>query len=223
MYRLPLDPLQLLHPLPDIGPLGIKLLPLQQRVEDAEIRLRVHARRGAEAPPAIVGRKVAVDEMFHEIALAPAPVDQQVLGQEGRDGHAGAVVHVAGVVELAHGGVDEGVARRAGAPLLEELVVVLPLDVGVFGLEGFVHADVRPVGQDVLVEIPPGDFGDPADDPLVASVELPRGIGVPRGCYRGPCAERSGSEVDADNCRAVARGIVSRFCVLLDFLGKEFA
>jgi len=106
MHRLPRHSPQLRHPLPYILPLCIKLLALQQRVEDPEIRLRIHARGGGEAPAAVVGRKVPVDEVFHEVALAEAPVDQEVFGEEGGDDHAAPVVHVAGVVELAHGGVD---------------------------------------------------------------------------------------------------------------------
>lgn len=49
-------------------------------------------------------------------------------------------MHVARVVELAHGGVDDGVAGEAGAPGLEGGGGVVPVDVGVFGFEGFVHA-----------------------------------------------------------------------------------
>ena len=139
MHRLPHNTLQLRYPLPNILPLRIKLLTLQNRIKNAEIRLRVHARTGAEAPPAVIAREVAVDEMFHEVALAQAPVEEEVFGEEGGDGHARPVVHVACGVELAHGGVDEGVAGGAGAPFLEECGVVVPVYVCVFGFEGFVH------------------------------------------------------------------------------------
>lgn len=140
MHRLPPHALQLRHPATDILAVGIELLALQQRVEDAEVRLGVDARGGAEAPATVVGREVAVDEAHHEVAFAAAPVEEEVFGEEGGDGHARAVVHVAGLVELAHRGVDEGVARATGAPGEKGGVVVFPLDVGVFGFEGFVHA-----------------------------------------------------------------------------------
>ena len=140
MHCLPLDPLQLPYPLPNILAAGIKPLALQQRIEDPEIGLRIHARAGAEPPPAVVAGEIAVDEVFHKIALAHAPVEQEVLGEERGDGHAGAVVHVAGCVELAHGGVDERVAGAALGPGVEQLLGILPFDVGVFRFEGFVHA-----------------------------------------------------------------------------------
>lgn len=140
MHRLPLHILQLRHPLPDVLALRIELLALQQRIEDAKIRLRVDADAGREAPAAVVAREVAVDQVLHEVALAEAPVEQQVLRQEGRDDHAAPVVHVGGRVHLAHGGVDDGEAGGAGGPAREVVVVVLPLDVGVFVFEGLGHA-----------------------------------------------------------------------------------
>ena len=78
--------------------------------------------------------------MLHEVALAEAPVDEQVLGQEARRDHAAPVVHVAGEVELAHSGVDNGEACVAGGPGGEEVGIVLPSYVGIFGFKGFVHA-----------------------------------------------------------------------------------
>ena len=98
MYRLPLHLPQLRHPFPNILPLLIKLLTLQYRIKDSEIRLRIHARAGTETPSAVVGRKVPVNQMLHEVALAHTPVDEEIFGEEGGDAHAGAVVHVACVV-----------------------------------------------------------------------------------------------------------------------------
>lgn len=177
MDRFTLDVRKLRHPLADIVPLGIELLALGGGVEDAEVRLGVDARGGAEAPPAVVGREVAVDELLHEEAFPEPPVDEEVFGQEGGRRHARAVVHVPRVQELAHRGVDEGVARVAGAPGAEGGVVVFPGYVGVFGFEGFVHAgengDVRrglggcgegvlpdewPVDQHVFVKVSPCYF-----------------------------------------------------------------
>ena len=40
--RLAFDILQLRHPFPDVVPTRIKLLALQQGIEDPEIRLRIH-------------------------------------------------------------------------------------------------------------------------------------------------------------------------------------
>ena len=52
------------------------------------------------APVQFVGRQVAVDKLFHEIALAPLPVDEQVLREKHRHDHPQAVVHGAGGVEV---------------------------------------------------------------------------------------------------------------------------
>lgn len=146
MHGLPPYGLQLRHPLPDILPLRVELLTLQRGIEDAKVGLGIDAGAGAEAPAAVVAGEVAVDEVLHEVALAQAPVEEEVLGEEGGDEHAAPVVHVARVGELAHGGVDERVARAAGGPGGEERGGVFPRDVGVFGLEGFVHAGVEEEG-----------------------------------------------------------------------------
>ncbi len=66
MNSLALHLCELRHPFPYIVTLLVELLALQQRVEDAEVRLRIHTRGGRETPAAVVGREVAVDEMFHE-------------------------------------------------------------------------------------------------------------------------------------------------------------
>lgn len=222
MDRFALHAAKLRHPFPDIHPIRIELLPLQMRVEDAEIGLRVHARAGAEPPSAVVGRKIAVDEMLHEVAFAAAPVEEEVFGQEGGDPHAGAVVHVAHVVELAHRGVDERVPRLTPTPFPEERLVVFPPDVGVFGFERLVHADVWPVDEDVLVEIPPCDLGYPAFDTGVPAVEGVGAVGVSSARDGRPGAECAGREVDAQHGGAVHGREIPRLLVRLGFFLEEF-
>ena len=97
----------------------IEALRLRHRVEDAEIRLRVAARRRRPLPAAVVRREIVVDQLVGEVALAPAPVDEQVLDEEGRRDHAQPVVHVARRVQLPHRGVDDRVARPPVAPRRE--------------------------------------------------------------------------------------------------------
>ena len=58
--------------------------------------------------------------------LARAPVDQQVLGQVGGDGHPHPVVHPALGEQLAHAGVDPGDAGLPCLPRVERLGVVPP-------------------------------------------------------------------------------------------------
>ena len=50
-------------------------------------------------------------------------------------------MHPADSVELAHGGVHDGVASAALGPSFEVFVIVLPLNIAVFGFEWFVHAE----------------------------------------------------------------------------------
>lgn len=128
------------NPLLDVLAAGVELLALEDGVEDAKVGLRVDADAGAEAPAAVVGREVAVDQVLHEEALAHAPVEQQVLGQERRHDHAAPVVHPRHGLHLAHGRVHDGEARPPRLPRVKVRRVVRPRDVGVFGLEGLVHA-----------------------------------------------------------------------------------
>ena len=150
MDRIALDILQLRHPFPNINSLRIKLLALQRGIEDAKVRLRIDASTRAKTPASVVGSKVSVNQSRHEILLAQAPVEQEVLGEEASRNHAASIVHVACVIELAHCGVDEGIARAAISPCGEVFVVVFPFDVCVLWLEAFVHAGgwlAEPIGQ----------------------------------------------------------------------------
>lgn len=139
MYSLPLHIPEFRHPSAYKLALGIKPLALEQRVKDPEIRLWIHAYAGTEAPPAIVGCEVPVYEREHEVSLAETPVDQQVFGEEGCDGHSGSVGEVAGIRKVAHRGVDEGVACLSGFPGGEVGGGFPGYEAG-GRFEGFVHA-----------------------------------------------------------------------------------
>ena len=58
---------QLRHECADVLACRVCLLALQVRIENAEIRLRVSACASAPLPPAIVGRKVAINKLLHEM------------------------------------------------------------------------------------------------------------------------------------------------------------
>lgn len=77
-----------------------------ERAEAYKVRLGVDAGGCGEAPTTVVAGEIAVDELLHEIALAHAPVQQQIFCEEGRDGHAASVVHVGHVIQLPHRGID---------------------------------------------------------------------------------------------------------------------
>ncbi len=139
---------------------GVELLRLRDRIEDAEPGLRVAAGGGGPLPAAVVGGQVVVVQVLGEVALAPAPVDAQVLGQKAGHHHAQAVVHVAGLPQLAHGRVHQRVAGARLAPGLPELGRIVPLHAVIRGPERL-RDDVRVVPQDHEVEVAPRQFGQP--------------------------------------------------------------
>ena len=141
-------------------------------VDAAEVGLGIGADRGDPLPVAVVVGLVAVEQVAHEVALAPSPVDPQVFRQEGSDDQPRAVVHPALAQELAHAGVDERVARAALLPGLERLLRVGPLDLAVALL--VLRARVpREVEQHVVVEVPPAELAVERGRALAASAGEP--------------------------------------------------
>lgn len=140
MNRFTLYALQLRDPLPDVLSLTIEPLALQQRVEDSEVGLRIHARRGTKSPSSIVRREIAIDQVLHEISLAHPPVEEEVLREERSCDHAAAVVHPPTMVELPHRSIDDGITSLALAPGLEMMFVVFPGYISVLVFERLVHA-----------------------------------------------------------------------------------
>ena len=139
--------------------LRIKPLRLAGRVEDPEVRLGIGARPRRPLPSSVVGGKIPIKKLLHEVALTPLPRDQEVLGQKGGDDHPQPVVHPPGLVELPHGCIHD---RKSGLPLAPRLKEVLP----VFPLHRVVFPAERAPGhvgefpEDLLVEIPPEQLGD---------------------------------------------------------------
>ncbi len=66
-------------------------------------------------------------------------------------------MHPAGLVELAHGGVDDGVAGATFTPCCEFLFIIFPCDGIVFAVEA-VGFDVGEVPEDHFIEVAPGKF-----------------------------------------------------------------
>lgn len=131
--------LELRNPFADVIAIRIELLALEQRIEDSEVRLGVYAHTGTEAPSAAVAGKVAVNKMLHKVPLALPPIEQKILYQEGGDNHATSVVHVAYIIQLPHGSIDNRKPGAAFAPGSEVLLVVGPSNIGILGLEWLVH------------------------------------------------------------------------------------
>jgi len=55
--------------------LRVRLLALQHRVEDTEIGSGISAGAGRPLPTSIIGRRIAVYKVLHEITFTPAPID----------------------------------------------------------------------------------------------------------------------------------------------------
>ena len=105
-----------------------------------------------------IRREIAVGQVRHEVPGAVRPPQVQVLDEEARRHHAYPVVHPPGRGQLAHPGVDE---REAGAPLLPGLEPGAGFVVGHPGHRAQVAPRrVRPMPQDVGVELAPGQLGD---------------------------------------------------------------
>ncbi len=112
------------------SPCGIELLRLRDGVEDAKPGLGVAAGGGGPLPAAVVGGQVIVVQVLGKKALAPAPVDAQVLGQKTGHHHAQAVVHIARLQQLPHGRIHQGVAGAGCAPGLPQVGGLVPWHVG---------------------------------------------------------------------------------------------
>ncbi len=111
----------------------------------------------------------------------------QILGEEARDHHARPVVHPAGRRELAHRGVDEGIAGAAAAPGVEPRVVVVPHERVVLGLEA-AQQHVRMLGEDRVIEVAPDQLVDPLARAVAARAAR---RASPRARRAGSCARRS--------------------------------
>ncbi len=149
---------ELRHPATDVCPVRIEPLALAGGVEDPEERLRVGPGRRGPLPAAVVRGDIAVDQVMHEVGLARAPIDEQVLRQERRGDHPSAVRQPAGGGKLAHRGIDDRVAGPAGPPRIEGDVVARPRERVELRPEGR-PADGRSMEEDVGVEVTPGEFG----------------------------------------------------------------
>lgn len=107
-----LDPPYLLNPHPNILPPRIIVEPLLNRVESPRLP-RIIPNTSIILPIAPIAANIIICQQGLVPFGAEAPVDAQVLREEGGDVLAQPVGRVAREEELAHAGVDEAVARRA--------------------------------------------------------------------------------------------------------------
>src|SRR6185436_11013485 len=94
----------------------------------AQPPVRARVRAGARHPLPVAGvvGYVAVDQMLEEVRRADAPIDPELLRQEGSGDEARAVVHEPLLQQLAHAGVDEWMSGTAFPPGCQRLRVVTP-------------------------------------------------------------------------------------------------
>src|SRR5450756_1518975 len=148
---------ELRHPAPDIAAVGIELSAPQHRIEHAEIRGGIGTGARDPLPVARIAGGVGVDQRVPKPFLSLAPVDQEMLDQErGRD-HPHPVVHHPGVPELAHAGIDDGIAGLAALPRPQCLLVICP-GKGVEGRLQIALGEIGHVKQQVATEFAPAQF-----------------------------------------------------------------
>jgi len=102
--------------------LCIEFARLCDGIEYSKVRLRITACGCGPLPTPIIGREVKVVQLPGEVLFAPAPVYTQVFGQEACNDHPESIMHIAGLVQLAHGSVHDGIACDAVAPGPKKLV-----------------------------------------------------------------------------------------------------
>ena len=161
-------------PSPDIFALRVEHLALEHRIEYPEERRCIGAAACHPLPVERIVGGVRIDQRVAEPALALAPIDQQVLDQEGGGDHSDAIVHRAGLPELAHAGIDDRISCHPALPGVEILSAAAPPE----AVEPAIEIDTvesRIVKERVPGEIAPDEFLAEARD--IVSVRFER-----RGC-----------------------------------------
>ena len=141
-------------------------------------------------PAAVVGRQVEIVEFFCKVLFAPAPVQSEVLHQKTGGDHAQPVVHVAGLVDLRHRRIDQGVAGAALAPGLKQRCggsALFPGDHVVRRFEG-ARGNMRKIAQDLRVKISPYQLAEP---------DRRAGAALTRSLQRRACQPTNGHRTKA--------------------------
>lgn len=77
-------------------------------------------------PAAVIGRQIAVDKLRYKIPLAAASVDKQILDKKTGAYHSQPIVHPAGLRQLPHGGIQNGITGTPCAPGVEQIIILSP-------------------------------------------------------------------------------------------------
>jgi hypothetical protein len=144
----------------DIRTVGIKLLPLTNRIKDAKVGLGIGTGTGSPLPATIISCRIAIKQQVHEVAFAPTPINEQVFGQKRGDDHASAIVHPAFTLQLPHRCINDRVAGLTLLPSRKEGWIIRPGNAIIHRFEAPTEC-VRKVIEHLYVEITPDQFTDP--------------------------------------------------------------
>ena len=132
---------------------------LRPGIQNSKIGRGIGARSGAPLPPSVVAGNFAIRQLLHEVALAQPPVEQEIFGEEHRHNHLCTVVHIPGLIELPHGGINDRKPGFARAPKFKILPLTRPNHSAKFGVE--FHAEhLRKMPQNAEIKLTPDKFAD---------------------------------------------------------------
>ena len=146
-------------PAPHINTVRIELGALRGWIKNSKEWRGVGATAGHPLPSQRVAGEIRIHQGVPEPACAMCPVDEQVFDEEGGGNHAHAIVHPTGMPQLAHTGIDNGIARDSAAPRGLRAIIVLPGKLREVGAQGLLWR-VWKVIQQVMCEFSPTDFGE---------------------------------------------------------------
>ena len=148
---------QFRNPTTHVSAVSIEFLPLQDRVEDSEIRCGIRAASRHPLPTRYIVRKIRVNKGVPKPGLTMPPVNQQVFDEHRGGNHAYPIVHPTGLPQLTHPGIDDREPRLAGLPGPDQSRVILPGKACKLRAKGF-FGQVGEVEQQVGAEFTPADF-----------------------------------------------------------------
>ena len=121
-------------------------------------------------------------------------------------------MHVAGLVDLRHGGIDQRVAGAAFAPGGEQgfrVIALLPLNFVVLGFEG-IASRVGKVGQNLRIKVAPDQLAEPDRSALTAGLLL-----LQAGASKLPDGHCAKAQVHTQIARPFDGGEVTRFAIVV--------
>ena len=148
-----INALELGTPPADVKALWVKLLRLQERVEDGGDSAGAEA--CVERPSAVGRMNVKVDEHLLKVADTVPPVLLQVHAEVAGDEHSAPIRHKASLVQFSHQCVDYRHSCHASLPSLDDGHVRLPIVVGAIVDTVALEEGIALVVSPVFVKVTP--------------------------------------------------------------------